>query len=84
MLAFTGGNSFKILPELCIKADMPAVAADKNNLFCALEFSVSASRRCAADNWLSDRHSIYSSKSWRLLPKVTIILIAQSERGYQI
>ena len=81
-----GAIRLKSLPELCIKADMPAVAVtDKNNLFCALEFSVSASSKgvqpiigCQIDIQYTD------PKVGESLPKVApIILIAQSEKGYQ-
>ena len=81
-----GAIRLKSLPELCIEADMPAVAVtDKNNLFCALEFSVSASSKgvqpiigCQIDIQYTD------PKVGDPLPKVApIILIAQSERGYQ-
>jgi len=81
-----GAIRLKSLPELCIEADMPAVAVtDKNNLFCALEFSVAASSKgvqpiigCQIDIQYTD------PKVGESLPKVApIILIAQSERGYQ-
>ena len=81
-----GAVRLKSLPDLCIEADMPAVAVtDKNNLFCALEFSVSASSKgvqpiigCQIDIQYTD------PKVGDSLPKVApIILIAQSERGYQ-
>ena len=81
-----GALRLKTLPELCIEADMPAVAVtDKNNLFCALEFSVSASSKgvqpiigCQIDIQYTD------PKVGDSLPKVApIILIAQSEWGYQ-
>ena len=81
-----GAIRLKSLPDLCIKADMPAVAVtDKNNLFCALEFSVSASSKgvqpiigCQIDIQYTD------PKVGESLPKVApIILIAQSEKGYQ-
>ena len=81
-----GAIRLKSLPELCIEADMPAVAVtDKNNLFCALEFSVAASSKgvqpiigCQIDIQFTD------PKVGDSLPKVApIILIAQSERGYQ-
>jgi len=81
-----GAIRLKSLPELCIEADMPAVAVtDKNNLFCALEFSVAASSKgvqpiigCQIDIQYTD------PKVGDSLPKVApIILIAQSERGYQ-
>ena len=81
-----GAIRLKSLPELCIESDMPAVAVtDKNNLFCALEFSVSASSKgvqpiigCQIDIQYTD------PKVGDSLPKVApIILIAQSEKGYQ-
>ena len=41
-----GAMRLKSLPDLCVRENMPAVAVtDKNNLFCALEFSVSASSK---------------------------------------
>ena len=81
-----GAIRLKSLPELCIEADMPAVAVtDKNNLFCALEFSVSASSKgvqpiigCQIDIQYTD-----PKVETRFL-KLPIILIAQSERAIKI
>ena len=81
-----GAIRLKSLPELCIEADMPAVAVtDKNNLFCALEFSVSASSKgvqpiigCQIDIQYTDPK--VGDSLFKVAP---IILIAQSERGYQ-
>jgi DNA polymerase-3 subunit alpha len=81
-----GAMRLKSLPDLCIEENMPAVAVtDKNNLFCALEFSVSASSKgiqpiigCQIDTQYSDL------KVGETLPKIApLVLIAQSEKGYQ-
>ena len=81
-----GAMRLKSLPDLCIEENMPAVAVtDKNNLFCALEFSVSASSKgiqpiigCQIDTLYSDL------KVGETLPKVaSLVLIAQNEKGFQ-
>ena len=81
-----GAMRLKSLPELCVEENMPAVAVtDKNNLFCALEFSVSASSKgvqpiigCQIDTQYSEL------KVGETLPKIApLVLIAQSENGYQ-
>ena len=81
-----GAMRLKSLPDLCVEENMPAVAVtDKNNLFCALEFSVSASSKgvqpiigCQIDTQYSDL------KVGETLPKIApLVLIAQSEKGYQ-
>ena len=81
-----GAMRLKSLPDLCVEENMPAVAVtDKNNLFCALEFSVSASSKgvqpiigCQIDTLYSDL------KVGETLPKIApLVLIAQSEKGYQ-
>ena len=81
-----GAIRLKSLPKLCVRENMPAVAVtDKNNLFCALEFSVSASSKgiqpiigCQIDTQYSDL------KVGESLPKLaSLVLIAQSEKGFQ-
>ena len=81
-----GAMRLKSLPDLCVEENMPAVAVtDKNNLFCALEFSVSASSKgiqpiigCQIDTQYSDL------KVGESLPKLaSLVLIAQSEKGFQ-
>ena len=81
-----GAVRLKSLPTLCQAAEMPAVAiTDTNNMFAALEFSVSASAAgiqpimgCQVDlNFLpaqpGERHT----------DPAPLVLLAQSEAGYE-
>ena len=61
-----GAVRLKKLPGMAAKAGMPAVAVtDTNNMFAALEFSVAAQARGAADHRLSGRSGLRSGCSRR-------------------
>ena len=81
-----GAMRLQSLPDLCIEENMPAVAVtDKNNLFCALEFSVSASTKGIQPIVGCQLDVQYTAlKVGETLPKLaSIVLIAQNEKGYQ-
>jgi DNA polymerase-3 subunit alpha len=81
-----GAMRLKKLPETCVKAGMPAVAlTDTNNMFAALEFSIGASGAgvqpiigCQID--LAYVAPVVGEKE---LPPAPVVLLAQSERGYE-
>ncbi|WP_113910908.1 DNA polymerase III subunit alpha [Roseovarius dicentrarchi] len=81
-----GAIRLKSLPELCRKADMPAVAVtDTNNMFAALEFAVSAAGAgiqpimgCQIDLAYTD-----VAPGERVPPPAPIVLLAQNEQGYE-
>ncbi len=80
-----GAVRLKTLPELCRKAKMPAVAVtDTNNMFAALEFSVTAQAAgiqpimgCQVDL----AHAA-AAPGERPRPPAPIVLLAQNETGY--
>ncbi|WP_293572645.1 DNA polymerase III subunit alpha [Phaeobacter sp.] len=81
-----GAVRLKKLPTLCVQHQMPAIAVtDSNNLFAALEFSVAASGAgvqpimgCQVDLRYSD-----PAPGERPKPPAPLVLLAQSERGYE-
>ncbi|NIZ61113.1 DNA polymerase III subunit alpha [Sedimentitalea sp. CY04] len=81
-----GALRLKKLPDLCKKHDMPAIAVtDSNNLFSALEFSVSASGAgvqpivgCQVDLRFVD-----PAPGERPRPPASLVLLAQNETGYE-
>ncbi|MDQ2093558.1 DNA polymerase III subunit alpha [Rhodalgimonas zhirmunskyi] len=81
-----GAIRLKKLPGLCAAMDMPAVAVtDTNNLFAALEFSVTASGAgiqpiigCQVDLCFQD-----TAPGERPKPPAPVVLLAQSEPGYE-
>ncbi len=81
-----GAVRLKKLSGLCEKAGMPAVAVtDTNNMFAALEFSVSASGAgvqpivgCQVDLLFDD-----AGPGEVPVPPAPIVLLAQNEAGYQ-
>jgi DNA polymerase-3 subunit alpha len=81
-----GAVRLKKLPGLCEKAGMPAVAVtDSNNMFCALEFSVSALSAgvqpivgCQVD--VAYETPAPGEKPVRPAP---VVLLAQNRRGYE-
>ena len=83
-----GAVRLKKLPELCRAAGMPAVAVtDTNNLFCALEFSVSAQgagiqpiHGCQIDLAIAEADPLVA-RGQRPRP-APLVLLAQSEEGY--
>ncbi|WP_417728295.1 DNA polymerase III subunit alpha [Roseovarius sp.] len=81
-----GAMRLKKLPSLCAAAGMPAVAVtDTNNMFAALEFSVSAQGAgvqpimgCQVDlNYLTP------APGERAKPPAPLVLLAQNARGYE-
>ena len=81
-----GALRLKKLPDLCKKHGMPAIAVtDTNNLFSALEFSVSASGAgvqpiigCQVDLRFTE-----PAPGERPKPPAPLVLLAQSEAGYE-
>ena len=81
-----GAVRLKSLPQLCDQADMPAVAVtDTNNMFSALEFSVSAIGKgvqpivgCQID--LAYERAQPGEKP---IPPAPIVLLAQNRAGYE-
>ncbi|WP_433990410.1 DNA polymerase III subunit alpha (plasmid) [Pseudoseohaeicola sp. NH-UV-7] len=81
-----GAVRLKKLPDLCRAAQMPAVAiTDTNNMFAALEFSVAASGAgiqpiigCQVD--LAYQITLPGE---RVKPPAPLVLLAQSEVGYE-
>ena len=85
-----GAIRLKKLPALCAKMGMPAVAlTDTNNMFAALEFSVTASAEglqpiigCQVDLHYDDSQTAQTGRV-QLLRPAPLVLLAQSERGYE-
>lgn len=81
-----GAVRLKKLPDLCTAKGMPAVAlTDTNNLFAALEFSVGAAGAgiqpiigCQVDLRVAD-----PVPGERAKPPAPVVLLAQSEVGYE-
>ena len=81
-----GAVRLKKLPGLCADKGMPAVAlTDTNNLFAALEFSVAAAGAgvqpimgCQVDLRVSE-----PAPGERAKPPAPVVLLAQSEAGYE-
>ena len=81
-----GAMRVRKLPERCAALDMPAVAVtDTNNMFCALEFSVTALEAgiqpivgCQVDLQFED-----PAPGEAQGPAAAIVLLAQNETGYQ-
>jgi DNA polymerase-3 subunit alpha len=80
-----GAIPVKKLPQMCINADMPAVAVtDTNNMFCALEFSEGAAKSgiqpiigCQIDLTYDQAEQGQREKS-----PAPLVLLAQNETGY--
>ncbi len=81
-----GALRLKKLPDLCRAAEMPAIAVtDTNNMFAALEFSVSASAAgvqpilgCQIDVMYQPAQAGEKPK-----PPAPVVLLAQTEAGYE-
>ncbi|AVO39044.1 DNA polymerase III subunit alpha [Pukyongiella litopenaei] len=81
-----GAVRLKALPAICRRHGMPAVAVtDTNNMFSALEFSVAASGAgiqpilgCQVDLAAQDQRP-----GERAAPPAPLVLLAQSEAGYE-
>jgi DNA polymerase-3 subunit alpha len=81
-----GAVQMKKLPEMCVKAKMPAVAVtDSNNLFGALEFSETASKAGVQPiiGCQFDLGYAASAREGEKTPAAkAIVLLAQNEAGY--
>ncbi|PKQ12517.1 MAG: DNA polymerase III subunit alpha [Alphaproteobacteria bacterium HGW-Alphaproteobacteria-1] len=80
-----GAVRLKKLPGLCEKAGMPAVAVtDTNNMFAALEFSVSAQGAGVQPimGCQMDLAYLEPAPGERAKPPASIVLLAQNEAGY--
>ncbi|SFD48220.1 DNA polymerase III subunit alpha [Roseivivax sediminis] len=81
-----GAVRLKKLPGLCEAMDMPAVAVtDTNNLFAALEFSVTASGAGIQPivGCQVDLRFVQPQPGERPRRPAPVVLLAQSERGYE-
>ena len=80
-----GAVRMKGLPELCNAAGMPAVAVtDTNNMFAALEFSVTAQGAGVQPimGCQADLAYVPPAPGARMTPPAPVVLLAQDERGY--
>ncbi|MHA6344690.1 DNA polymerase III subunit alpha [Roseivivax sp. CAU 1761] len=81
-----GAVRLKKLPGLCAAQDMPAVAVtDTNNLFAALEFSVAAAGAGVQPiiGCQIDLRYLEPGPGERPRDPAAVVLLAQSERGYE-
>ncbi|EEX09694.1 DNA polymerase III subunit alpha [Ruegeria lacuscaerulensis ITI-1157] len=81
-----GAVRLKKLPGLCASMDMPAVAVtDTNNMFCALEFSVTASGAGIQPiiGCQVDLSYVTAQPGDKPTPPAPVVLLAQSETGYE-
>ena len=81
-----GAVRLKKLPGLCEAADMPAVAVtDTNNMFAALEFSVTAQGAGIQPimGCQVDLQYVTPAPGERPKPPAPVVLLAQTERGYE-
>ena len=81
-----GAVRLKKLPGLCEAAGMPAVAVtDTNNMFAALEFSVTASGAGIQPimGCQVDLEYVQVQPGERPKPPAPVVLLAQNERGYE-
>ena len=81
-----GAVRLKSLPQLCDQADMPAVAVtDTNNMFSALEFSVSALGKGVQPIVGCQIDVAYESAQpgEKPIPPAPIVLLAQNRVGYE-
>ncbi len=81
-----GAVRLKKLPGLCEKAGMPAVAVtDSNNMFCALEFSVSALSAGVQPIVGCQVDVAYETPApgEKLVRPAPVVLLAQNRRGYE-
>jgi len=81
-----GALRLKKLPDMCRSAGMPAMAlTDTNNMFAALEFSVAMSG-CGVQPIIGcqvDLEYVKTQPGERVRPPAPVVLLAQSERGYE-
>lgn len=76
----------KKLPAVCAKAGMPAIAlTDTNNMFAALEFSVGMSDAGIQPivGCQVDLEYVKAAPGEKIRPPAPVVLLAQSERGYE-
>jgi DNA polymerase-3 subunit alpha len=81
-----GAVRLKKLPGLCAEADMPAVAVtDTNNMFAALEFSVTAQGAGVQPimGCQVDLEYVQVQPGERPKPPAPVVLLAQNEEGYE-
>src|SRR6056297_626230 len=81
-----GAVRLKKLPGLCDAAGMPAVAVtDTNNMFAALEFSVTAQAAGLQPimGCQVDLEYVQTQPGERPKPPAPVVLLAQNERGYE-
>ncbi len=81
-----GAVRLKKLADLCVKHDMPAVAVtDTNNMFAALEFSVTASGAGVQPimGCQFDLQYLVPEPGKRAVPPAPVVLLAQNEQGYE-
>ena len=80
-----GAVRLKKLPGLCAAAGMPAVAVtDTNNMFAALEFSVTAQEAGVQPimGCQMDLEYLTPAPGERAKPPAPVVLLAQNEAGY--
>ncbi|WP_025061148.1 DNA polymerase III subunit alpha [Sulfitobacter guttiformis] len=80
-----GALRLKKLPDMCVRADMPAMAlTDTNNMFAALEFSVAMSGAGVQPiiGCQVDLEYVVAAPGEKIRPPAPVVLLAQSERGY--
>src|SRR6056297_2715295 len=81
-----GAVRLKKLPGLCAEAGMPAVAVtDTNNMFAALEFSVTAQGAGVQPimGCQVDVEYVQAQPGERVKPPAPVVLLAQNEEGYE-
>ena len=81
-----GALRLKKLPDMCVKAGMPAIAlTDTNNMFAALEFSIAASGAGVQPiiGCQVDLEYVAAAPGEKVRPPAPVVLLAQSERGYE-
>ncbi len=81
-----GAVRLKKLADLCVKHDMPAVAVtDTNNMFAALEFSVTASGAGVQPimGFQVDLQYLTPEPGKRPVRPAPVVLLAQNEQGYE-
>ena len=81
-----GALRCKKLPDMCVKAGMPAMAlTDTNNMFAALEFSIGMSGAGVQPiiGCQVDLEYVSAAPGEKVRPPAPVVLLAQSERGYE-
>jgi DNA polymerase-3 subunit alpha len=80
-----GALRLKKLPDMCVRAGMPALAlTDTNNMFAALEFSVGMAGAGVQPiiGCQVDLEYVQVQPGERVRPPAPVVLLAQTERGY--